>query len=122
MTTPSPAVEDASSPRRPLVIRALAYIGLDLTGPSPATPLEKGLALLYIFIPIALAGQGHLGVGGLWLFMTSALAIVPLAKLLGTATEELAVAHRPGGGRAAQRHLRQRHRADHRHLRPAAPG
>src|SRR5215212_4824174 len=72
-----------AAPASPLV-RALAYIGLDLGGPSPATPLEKGLALLYIFIPIALLVK-VLDLGGLWLFITAALAIIPLAKLLGTA-------------------------------------
>ncbi len=101
MTDTSPVAEDASSPRQPLLIRALAYIGLDLTGPSPATPLEKGLAVLYIFIPIALLVELlHLGgeQQGLWLFLTSALAIIPLAKLLGTATEELAVRTGPAVG------------------------
>src|SRR5690349_8648190 len=85
-----------AAPAGPLV-RALAYIGLELGGPSPATPLEKGLALLYIFIPIALLVKA-LSLGGLWLFITAALAIIPLAKLLGTATEELAVRTGPGIG------------------------
>jgi Ca2+:H+ antiporter len=101
MTDPSPAVEDASSPRQPLLIRALGYIGLDLRGPSPATLLEKGLAALYIFIPVAVAIE-LLNLGGeqkgLWLFLASALAIIPLAKLLGTATEELAVRTGPAVG------------------------
>src|SRR2546421_652323 len=55
------------------LVRALAYIGLELSGPSPATLLEKGLALLYIFIPIALLVK-VLDLGGLWLFLTAALA------------------------------------------------
>src|SRR6476469_8752550 len=85
-----------AAPASPLV-RALAYIRLALSGPSPATPLEKGLALLYIFIPITLLVK-VLDLGGLWLFITAALAIIPLAKLLGTATEELAVRTGPGVG------------------------
>jgi Ca2+:H+ antiporter len=97
MTETPSGPEPANAPRQPLLIRALAYIGLDLVGPSPATTLEKGLALLYCFIPIALVIKA-LNIGGLWLFIASALAIVPLAKLLGTATEELAVRTGPAVG------------------------
>ena len=101
MANPIQAEEDAYLASQPLPLRVLSYFGLDLRGPSPATALEKGLALLYIFIPIALAIRFfHIGgeQNGLFLFIASALAIVPLAKLLGTATEELAVRTGPGIG------------------------
>src|SRR6188508_1662395 len=72
------------------ILRALSYIGLDMTGTERASKLQIGLYALLIFVPIAfLASFLHLG--GLWLFITSALAIIPLAKILGTATEELAL-------------------------------
>ena len=49
----------------------------------------RGLLLLLIFLPVALLA--HLaGIGGIAIFATSALAIIPLAKLLGEATEVLA--------------------------------
>jgi Ca2+:H+ antiporter len=47
------------------------------------------LNLLLIFIPIAL-GLDWSGADPIWVFGTSALAIVPLASLMGTATEHLA--------------------------------
>ncbi|PZS00573.1 MAG: cation transporter, partial [Candidatus Chloroheliales bacterium] len=50
---------------------------------------------MLVFVPIAfIVGFAHLG--GIWEFLTSALAIIPMAKLLGTATEELAA--RVGSG------------------------
>ena len=49
----------------------------------------RGLLLLLIFLPVALLA--HLaGINGIAIFATSALAIIPLAKLLGEATEVLA--------------------------------
>jgi len=49
----------------------------------------RGLLLLLIFLPVALLA--HLaGISGIAIFATSALAIIPLAKLLGEATEVLA--------------------------------
>ena len=49
----------------------------------------RGLYLLLIFLPVALLA--HLaGISGITVFATSALAIIPLAKLLGEATEVLA--------------------------------
>jgi Ca2+:H+ antiporter len=101
MTDHTEAEEDAYLARQPIWARPLSYIGLDLYGPSPATLLERGLALLYLFIPVALAIRFfHIGgeQNGLYLFIASALAIIPLAKLLGTATEELAIRTGPGIG------------------------
>ena len=77
------------------ILRALSYIGLDLTGTERASKLQIGLYALLIFVPIAFVAS-FLHLGGLWLFITSALAIIPLAKILGTATEELAL--RAGSG------------------------
>jgi Ca2+:H+ antiporter len=49
----------------------------------------RGLLLLLLFLPVALLA--HLaGISGIAIFATSALAIIPLAKLLGEATEVLA--------------------------------
>jgi Ca2+:H+ antiporter len=50
---------------------------------------------LLIFVPISLAID-LLGFPKIWLFVTSALAIVPIAGLIGAATEQLA--HRVGPG------------------------
>ncbi|HYP21053.1 MAG TPA: calcium/proton exchanger [Chloroflexia bacterium] len=88
----SPAQEEAT--RSPL-LRALAWIGLDLTGPGRSAILQIAIYSLLVFIPIALAVK-FLNVGGLWLFITASAAIIPLAKILGHATEELAV--RVGSG------------------------
>lgn len=69
--------------------RPLGYIGLTLQGPHAASIFERAIYSLLIFVPIALLVR-VLGLSELVLFITSALAIVPLAKILGTATEELA--------------------------------
>jgi Ca2+:H+ antiporter len=47
------------------------------------------LNLLLVFVPIAIAGK-FLHWPPLWVFAISALAVVPLASLIGQATEELA--------------------------------
>lgn len=49
----------------------------------------RGINLLLVFIPVsfALHYRGHMN--PLWVFAASALAIVPLAGLMGTATEEM---------------------------------
>ncbi len=60
-----------------------------------ASTVDLVLYSMLIFVPIAFI-VGFAQVGGLWEFLTSALAIVPMAKLLGTATEELAA--RVGSG------------------------
>ncbi|MEO8286752.1 MAG: calcium/proton exchanger [Chloroflexota bacterium] len=88
----SPEQERAT--RNPL-LRALSYIGLDMTGPQRASWFQIGIYALLVFIPVAFAVQ-FLHLGELPLFITSAAAIIPLAKILGTATEELA--ERVGSG------------------------
>jgi Ca2+:H+ antiporter len=75
--------------------RALAWIGLDLTGPERSSTFLMGIYALLVFVPIALLVK-PLGLGDLALFITAAAAIIPLAKILGTATEELAL--RVGSG------------------------
>lgn len=52
---------------------------------------------LLVFVPISIAAH-FLGWGSLIVFMTSALAIVPLASWLSTATEEIAVVLGPSWG------------------------
>ncbi len=52
---------------------------------------------LLVFIPVAIVME-RLHIGGLRLFLASALAIVPLAALLGEATEELALQLGPSHG------------------------
>jgi len=78
-----------------LATRSLGYIGLDLEGPETSPLYERVIYGLLIFIPLALLVR-LLHLPELALFITSALAIVPLAKILGTATEELAA--RVGSG------------------------
>lgn len=92
-----PDEENIPAENQTPVGRALAYIGIDLGGPSPSTLLEKLIALLYIFVPLAFLVE-FLHIGGIWVFVVSALAIIPLAKLLGTATEELAARSGPAVG------------------------
>src|ERR1044072_716898 len=77
------------------LLRALAWIGLDLTGPERASFFQIGIYVLLVFIPIALAVR-FFHLGDVWLFITASAAIIPLAKILGTATEELAL--RAGSG------------------------
>lgn len=58
-----------------------------------AVPTNRGrnwLLVLLLFVPVSLALEYVLHVGGLAVFVTSALAIIPLASLIGTATEWLA--------------------------------
>ena len=83
--------EGAESP----FLRALKWIGLDLSGPDRSSTLQIGIYALLVFVPVAIAAR-LLGLSQLWLFITSAAAIVPLAKILGNATEELAL--RVGSG------------------------
>ena len=86
--------EQAQATRSPF-LRALAWIGLDLTGPDRASIFQIAIYALLVFIPVALAVR-FLHLGEVWLFVTASLAIIPLAKILGTATEELAL--RVGSG------------------------
>jgi len=55
------------------------------------------LQLLLAFVPIALALH-YLHAGGTWVFIASGLAIIPLAGILGEATEHLAEHVGPGIG------------------------
>ena len=89
------APEQARATTANPVLRALAYIGLDLTGPGRASIFQIIIYALLIFIPIAFVVR-FLHLGELLLFITSAAAIIPLAKILGSATEELAI--RVGSG------------------------
>ena len=55
------------------------------------------ISLLLIFVPISIAAE-YLGWGATTIFITSALAIIPLAAWMGTATEEIAVVLGPNLG------------------------
>jgi Ca2+:H+ antiporter len=57
--------------------------------------METGFRVMLVFVPLALIA-GWLGAGPVWLFALSALAIVPLARYIGVATEELS-AHTGAG-------------------------
>ena len=57
--------------------------------------IKKILSIaLLIFIPISIAAE-YLHWGSLWVFITSALGIIPLAIWLSTATEEVAIVTGP---------------------------
>jgi Ca2+:H+ antiporter len=49
----------------------------------------RGLNALLVFIPISIALHYAAPQGALWIFLAAALAIVPLAGMMGRATEEL---------------------------------
>ena len=59
--------------------------------------LSRWLNLLLVFLPVVLILE-VMHVGGVWLFACAALAIVPLAGLLGDATEEMAGRLGPAAG------------------------
>jgi len=86
MAHPSPPVP-ASAPAAAWV-RALAAIGLDL-GAADTSWVVKGIYALLILVPVAAVIEAT-QLGGLWLFLASAAAILPLAKILSAATEQLA--------------------------------
>jgi len=94
MKVETPGSEHEAESTSPFA-RALNWIGLDISGPERSSVLQIAIYVLLIFVPIALLVK-FLGLGELLLFTTSALAIIPLAKILGTATEELSV--RVGSG------------------------
>jgi Ca2+:H+ antiporter len=83
-------------PQSPL-LKALQWIGLDLTGEDKSSGFQIAIYALLVFFPIALAVK-FLNVGGPWLFVTSAGAIIPLAKILSTATEQMVMRVGPGVG------------------------
>lgn len=58
--------------------------------------LENALYLLLVFVPIALVMEYLLHSDPVWLFVVSSLAIIPLAGLMGRATEQ--IAERTGEG------------------------
>ena len=60
--------------------------------------MRNPLNLLLIFFVVTLLARYVFGAGDLVVFATSALAIVPLAKWMGTATEELSIRTGPGIG------------------------
>src|ERR1700730_14452260 len=59
--------------------------------------MQTFLLALLVFIPITIAGSS-LGFTPTWLFILSALAIIPLAKFIGDATEELSAKSGPALG------------------------
>lgn len=59
--------------------------------------LENRLNVLLLFVPISIAVE-LLHLPDLWLFITSSIAVIPLAGLIGKATEELAHRVGPVGG------------------------
>ncbi len=76
-------------------IKALEWIGLDLKGPDKSSILQIVIYAMLVFVPAAFAAK-LLGLSNLWLFFTSVPAIIPLAKILSHATEQLAL--RVGAG------------------------
>jgi Ca2+:H+ antiporter len=50
--------------------------------------MQTFFAVLLVFIPIIIAGSS-LGFTSTWLFFLSAIAIIPLTKFIGDATEKL---------------------------------
>src|SRR5215213_10247469 len=72
--------------------------------------------LLVPLIPVAVVLE-FTHAGATWVFLASALGVIPTAALMGRAAEELAARSGPGIGGVPQRHLRQRPRADHRPVR-----
>jgi Ca2+:H+ antiporter len=91
MHSPAPGATAAPAPAW---TRPLAAIGLDLNDPDTSI-VTKVIYALLIFVPIAAIVE-VLNLGGLWIFLTAAAAIIPLAKILSTATEH--VAHHTGAG------------------------
>jgi len=57
---------------------------------------ENALGLLLVFVPVTLLLEFVMGVHGTPIFVTASLAIIPLAGLMGRATEQLA--HHVGAG------------------------
>lgn len=57
--------------------------------PSHAALSRKLMAGLLVFVPLAVVAEA-MHAGGLWVFAFAALAIIPLAGLMGDATEDLA--------------------------------
>lgn len=56
------------------------------------------LKWLLVFIPVTAVMEYYLHAGDTWLFIVAALSIIPVAALMGEATENLAVRTGPTGG------------------------
>ena len=80
--TPSTGLEPAQHSRTP--VNPVVSLIRDSNG------LEKAIYALLIFIPLAFVAE-FAGFPPVLVFFTACLGIVPLAKIMGTATEELAV-------------------------------
>src|SRR3981189_837573 len=82
-TIPCPIMAPRPHPRRSTSVRAFL--------------LGNRLNALVVFLPIALVLRGA-GASDILVFLTSALAVVPLAGLIGATTEEVARYVGPGLG------------------------
>ncbi len=80
--TPSASLEPGQHSRTP--VNPVVSLIRDSNG------LEKGIYALLIFIPVAFVAE-FAGFPPVMVFFAACLGIVPLAKIMGTATEELAV-------------------------------
>lgn len=92
----SAKLEPPSPPRHTWLHEALTIAGVDSTDRSRGQLINRVLAALLIFVPVAFIMRYLLRVEGVPMFVISALAIIPMARVLGTATEELAA--RAGSG------------------------
>ena len=93
-----------TQPRSPYLLNALVMNNANLTSPPPAdfwTAL-RGLArepLYWLLLVFPVAGAlALLQAGNVWIFCAAGLAIIPLAGLMGRATENLSEALGPGVG------------------------
>ena len=59
--------------------------------------MDKFFKILLVFVPVAFLAK-YFNLSPLWIFVLSALAIIPLAKYIGEATEELTVHTGPALG------------------------
>ena len=75
------------------------------------------ISSLLLFIPVSIAGH-FLGWESSTIFITSALAIIPLAAWMGTATEEIAVVLGANLGGLLNATFRKCYGIDYRHRRP----
>ncbi len=89
LVSPPPPPQAQAAASKPHVGRGNLF---DIISPAGgASGVEKVIYAMLIFVPIAFI-IGFTGIGGgTFEFLISALAIIPMAKLLGTATEELAL-------------------------------
>ena len=75
---------------------------------------QNVLNLLLIFVPIAIVLEYIVHARAEWIFVTSCLAIIPLAGLMGKATEHLAEHVGRRDWRTSQCHVRKRRGAHYR--------